>query len=142
MPGYEIFEKRHLNPYNADGIMPYDIRMGFLDFLREIKDNAEGISPLSSFTVSGIEEVLYRTHPGERQTMARVIHTILQRAASVLERKKVQVQIVCKEELVKGADLRLKYRGEQLPIDYIFGTTITHTIHGAQVFKTGFNLST
>jgi hypothetical protein len=142
MPGYEIFEKKHLKPYKEDGIVSCDIKIGFLDFLREIKNYAEEIPPLSSFTVVGIEEVLYRIHPDECQTMARAIHTILQRAASTLERKKVQVQITCKDRLMRGESLWLEYRGERLPIDYIFGSTITNDIRGMKVYTAGFNLST
>src|SRR5271157_1253064 len=135
MPGYEIFDKKHLKPYKEDGIVSCDIKIGFLDFLREIRNYADQIPPLSSFTVVGIEEVLYRTRPDERQTMARAIHAILQRAASTLERKKVQVQIACKDRLMLGASLWLEYRGERLPIDYIFGSIITNDVRGVKVYK-------
>lgn len=142
MPGYEIFEKKLLKPYKEDGITPHDIKIGFLDFLREIKNDAEAIPPLSSFTVIGIEEVLYRALPDERQKLARIIHNILQRAASTLEKKKIQVQIACKDKLIRGDSLWLEYRGERLPIDFVFGSTTTIDIRGAKAFKTGFNLST
>jgi hypothetical protein len=142
MPGYEIFERKYLTLHREDGIPPFEIRIGFLDFLREIKSGVEDIPRLSSFSVGGIEEVLYRANPDERQTMARVIHGILQSAASAFERKRIQVQIICKEKLIKGDALWLEYRGERLPIDYVFGSTTTHDVRGIKIFKTGFNLST
>ncbi|MDP2644385.1 MAG: hypothetical protein Q8P24_05560, partial [Desulfobacterales bacterium] len=58
-----------------------------------------------------------------------------------LERKTIEVQIVCKGKLIKGDSLWMEYRGETLPIDSIFGTPITREIRGFPVFTTGFNLS-
>lgn len=142
MKGYEIFEQKYLKPYKDDGIDPYDIKISFLDFLREIKTDANGISRLSSFMVIGIDEVLYMTKAEDRLTMARKIHNILQSGASVLEKKKIQVQIICKGRLVSGDSLYLDYRGERLPVALIFGSTIPNFVRGVHVYTTGFNLST
>jgi len=58
-----------------------------------------------------------------------------------LEKKNIEVQIVCKGKLVPGAALWLEYRGEKLPIDFIFGTPIKREIHGFPVYTVSFNLS-
>jgi len=142
MPGYEIFEKKVLKPYKEDGIKPYDLMIGFLDFLREIKNGAESIPRNSSFMVVGIDEVLYMTNSEERFELSRKIHNILQAAAQDLYRKNMQVQIICKGRLVRGDNLCLEYRGERVPLDLIFGSTMTSDVRGAHVFTTGFNLST
>ena len=73
--------------------------------------------------------------------MALDIRKILQSAANELERKTNEVQIVCKGKLIKGDSLWMEYRGETLPIDFIFGMPITREIRGFPVFTTGFNLS-
>jgi len=44
--------------------------------------------------------------------------------ATDLEKKNIEVQIVCKGKLGPGAALWLESRGEKLPIDFIFGTPI------------------
>lgn len=142
MPGYEIVESRFLKPFKEEGIDPCEIKIGFLDFLRELKNAAGDIPRLSSFMVTGIDEVLYMTKPNERISMARAIHKILQSAAQALERKTIQVQIVCKGKLQKGDTLWIEYRGERLPIDYIFASTITNEVRGIKVYRTGYNLST
>jgi hypothetical protein len=77
----------------------------------------------------------------QRRAIALDIHKIFQWAASDLERKKIEVQIVCKGRLVKGDSFWIEYRGENLPIDYIFGTPITREIRGFPVYTTSFNLS-
>ena len=142
MKGYEILEQKYLQPYKEDGAMPNAIKIGVLDFLREIKGGADSIPRLSSFMVVGIDDVLYMTRPEDRLTLSREIHRVLQSAAQALDRKMVEVQIVCKGRLVRGDSLWLEYRGERLPLDLIFGSTMTNDVRGAHVFTTGFNLST
>ncbi len=142
MPGYEILEARFLKPYREDGIHPHDVKLGFLDFLREIRSGVNDMPRLSSFMVTGIDDVLYMTERKDRLKIARKIHGILQAAASALERKKIQVQIICKGRLRKGESLWIDYRGERLPIDLIFGSTITEDIRGMKIYRAGFNLST
>ena len=142
MKGYEIFEQKYLLPYREEGIKPNKSKIGFIDFLREIKNGSESIATFSSFMIVGIDEVLYMTKQEDRLGMAREIHRILQSSAQALDRKKVEVQIVCKGRLVKGESLWLEYRGEKLPIDMIFGSTNTNDVRGAHVYTAGFNLST
>jgi hypothetical protein len=43
--------------------------------------------------------------------------------------------------LIKWDSFWVEYRGEKLPIDFIFGTPIKREIHGFPVYTTGFNLS-
>jgi hypothetical protein len=141
MKGYEIFEERHLKLYREDGIAPHEIRIGLLDFLRELQGGLEGIPPFSSYLVVGIDEVLYMAGADARKDAAKKIHAVLQAAANDLDKKKIEVQIVCKGNLVKGESLWLEYRKETLPIDYIFGTPTKREVRGYPVYATGFNLS-
>ncbi|MBW1716470.1 MAG: hypothetical protein JRF30_00710 [Deltaproteobacteria bacterium] len=141
MKGYEILEQKYLNLYREDGIAPYEIKIGLLDFLRELNTGPEGITRYSSFMVIGIDDVLYLTKRGERRAIALDIHKVLQSAANDLERKKIQVQIICKGKLVPGAALWVEYRGEKLPIDFIFGTPIKKEVRGFPVYTISFNLS-
>jgi hypothetical protein len=141
MKGYEIFEERHLKRYREDGIAPHEIRIGLLDFLRELRGGMEGIPSISSYMVVGIDDVLYMAGSDMRTEVALTIHKTLQSAAQKLEQNKIEVQIVCRGKLVKGDSLWLEYRNERLPIDYIFGTTTKREVRGAPIFTTGFNLS-
>ena len=91
--------------------------------------------------VVGIDDVLYLTKREQRRAIALDIHKVLQSAANDLEKKRIEVQIICKGRLVPGAVLWLEYRGEKLPIDYIFGTPIKQEIRGFPVYTVSFNLS-
>ena len=141
MKGYEILEQKYLNIYKKDGIAPYEKKIGFLDFLRELNAGSEGLSRCSSFMVVGIDDVLYLTKREQRRAIALDIHKVLQSAATDLEKKKIEVQIVCKGRLVKGDSLWVEYRGEKLPIDFIFGTPRKQEIRGFPVYTVSFNLS-
>lgn len=141
MPGYAIIEHSSLKTQNPDGLEEYENKIGFIDFLREIKNEANDLPPLSSFMVIGIDDVLYFTDQKDRHLIARKIHHILQSGASSLERKKIQVQIVCKGKLKKGETLWIEYRGVKLDLELIFGSTSKHSYKGVDKYSTGFNLS-
>ncbi len=141
MKGYEILEQKYLKLYREDGIDPYEKKIGLLDFLRELNAGPEGIVRYSSFMVVGIDDVLYLTKRETRRAIALDIHKVLQSSANDLERKKIEVQIVCKGRLVKGDSFWVEYRGETLPLDFIFGTPKKQEIRGFPVYTTSFNLS-
>ena len=141
MKGYEILEQKYLKLYREDGIVPYEKKIGLLDFLRELNAGSEDLSRCSSYMVVGIDDVLYLTKREQRRAIALDIHKVLQSAATDLERKKIEVQIICKGKLVPGAALWIEYRGENLPIDYIFGTPIKQEIRGFPVYTVSFNMS-
>ena len=141
MKGYEILEQKHLNIYKEDGIANYEKKIGLLDFLRELNAGAENLSRCSSYMVVGIDDVLYLTKREQRRAIALDIHKVLQSAATDLEKKKIEVQIVCKGKLVKGDSFWVEYRGETLPLDFIFGTPRKEEIRGFPVYIVSFNLS-
>ncbi len=141
MRGYEIFEDRYLITHLRDGIVPHEIKIGFLDFLRELKGGTEGMPANSSFMVTGIDEVLYQTPSEERGNMALAIHKTLQASAQTLHKKNIEVQIVCKGRLFIGESFWLEYRNAKLPLDFIFGLPQKKEVREIPVYTTGFNLS-
>jgi hypothetical protein len=141
MPGYNILEERHLSTYKEDGIPPNEIKIGLLDFLRELRGGAQGIPKLSSFMVVGIEEVLFLAGEEGREKISLFIRKTLQSAATVLDQKKCDVQIVTKGKLFKADSFWVEYRSERIRLDNIFGTTIRREIRTLPVYFAGFNLS-
>ncbi len=91
--------------------------------------------------IDGDIDVPYLTEREQRRAIALDIHKILRPAATDLEKKNNEVQIVCKGRLVKGDSLWVEYRGETLPIDFIFGTPIKQEIRGFPIYTVSFNLS-
>lgn len=121
MPGYQIFEKNFLKTYRTNGIEPHPNKMGILDFLRDVKHQISELPRFSKYQVVGIDDLLYMVEAEERRTVAHDLHRQLGAAAQDLQRKLMDVQIVCSGKLIRGDSLALKYRDELLPIDLIFG---------------------
>lgn len=141
MRGYEILEQKYLKLYRKDGIDPYEKRIGLLDFLRELNAGSENLSRCCSYMVVGIDDVLYLTNREQRRAIALDIHKVLQSAATNLEKKNIEVQIICKGRLMKGDSFWVEYRGETLYLDFIFGTPRKQEIRGFPVYTVSFNLS-
>ena len=142
MPGYQIFEKSYLRTYRANGIEPHSNKMGILDFLRDVKHEISELPRFSKYQVVGIDDLLYMAEAEERRTVAHDLHRQLGAAAQDLQRKLMDVQIVCKGKLIRGDSLTLKYRDEVLPIDLIFGDLIKQVdAQKNEFYLASFNLT-
>lgn len=142
MPGYRIFEKRFLKTYKTNGFEQNPDKIGFLDFLREVKNYAAELPKFGRYCVVGIDELLYMVEEESRREVAVGIHRQLSSAAQQLERKLLDVQIVCKGKLIRGDVLWLEYRKEKLPIDVIFGDLHKQEDrNGNEFYVAGFNLT-
>lgn len=142
MPGYRIFEKRFLKPYRGNGFEQNPNKMGLLDFLREVKNDAADLPRLGKYCVVGIDELLYMAEAENRRNVAVDIHRQLASAGQLLEKKVLDVQIVCKGKLVRGDSLWLEYRTERLPINVIFGDLHKQEDrNGNEFYMAGFNLT-
>lgn len=141
MPGYQLIEVGNLSPYKDNGVLPYENKIGFLDFLREITQEPLPFPKFYRVQVSGLEEVLFAARPHQEE-MALKIHKLLRQAAQSLEKKLIEVQIIFRGRLMRGENLWVEYRNTKLPIGHIFGSPIRQTdSHGNSFFKTNFNLT-
>lgn len=142
MKGYEIFEIQYLKTYMGDdGILPYPIQIGLMDFLRELQCGADTIPKYTSYCIVGMDETIYLAAKEDRRGLARFIHQKLQSASQILDKKMVEIQIICKGRLYKADSFWLEYRSEKISLDMIFGTLMKRSQQNATVFYTGFNLS-
>ncbi len=142
MRGYQIIEECYLRNCREDGIQPYDQRIGLLDFLRELKGGVENIPRCSAYQVVGLDEALYLAGQQGREAVAGKIRQVLQNAAQDLNRRIIEVQIVCKGKLKMGDGFWLEFRQKELRLDSIFGVPMKKEFRDEiPVFETGFNLS-
>lgn len=122
MPGYRLMELSNMQPHKPRGFVAAENVIGILDFLRDLPEQDEDPCPfprMSKLRIVGLEEVLFAAKPREEE-VAIEIRSRLNRAASTLERRLLEVQIVFSGEIVRGADMTVKYRGASLPIHLIF----------------------
>ena len=121
MPGYRLIELSNFQPHKARGIAAAENVIGVLDFLRELEEDPFPLPRLSKWQVVGLEEVLFAARPREGEVAAE-IHARLNNAASDLERRLLEVQVVLAGKIVRGAQMTVKYRGTSLPIHIIFNS--------------------
>src|SRR3990170_7812687 len=105
MPGYQLVEQQSF----SRGLKPYEVKMGLLDFLRELAGEEVSFPKFYEVRIIGLEEVLYAARPRDRE-LALEIRKRLRQAASDLEKKLINVQVVFAGRLVKGDSLWVEFR--------------------------------
>ena len=58
MPNYYLIEERMMKPFNPEGIEPNPNRKGFLDYLRELRQDSFSFPRGYKIAVEGLEDVL------------------------------------------------------------------------------------
>jgi hypothetical protein len=119
MPGYRLMELSNMQPHKPRGFVAAENVIGILDFLRELEEDPFPFAKYTKLQIVGLEEVLFAARPREAEVAAD-IHIRLNKAASDLEKRLLDIQVVFSGEIVRGADLTVKYRGMALPIHLIF----------------------
>ncbi|MBI4489412.1 MAG: hypothetical protein HY694_10035 [Deltaproteobacteria bacterium] len=137
MPGYHLVEQQSF----SKGLKPYEKQIGILDFLRELAGDAIAFPKFYEVRIVGLEDILYAAQPRERE-LALEIRKRLRQAASELEKRLVNLQVVFAGKLMRGDSFWVEYRKQRLPIDLIFGTpTKQEDPAGSVYFHATFNLT-
>lgn len=141
MPGYQLIEEAYMQPRAAKGIARAPQIIGLIDFVRELSEDPFPLPKFSRWCVVGIEEVLFAARPNESD-LAIEIHRRLNDAASDLEKRLLDVQIIFTGKVVRGADLVAEYRGASLPIGLIFNhPKKQQDVNGNPYYPIEFHLS-
>ena len=143
MPSYYLIEQKNLSPPRPEGhgLPANPVRIGFLDFLRELEQERFSLTPYEGLLVEGIEDVLLASRPGMEE-MAHNVRKILQRSASNLQDKLVaSVQIVFRSKIVSGDEIWVEHPAARLPIAKIFGSPAREEECGVLFYRVSFNLS-
>jgi len=143
VPSYYLVELRHLSPPRpaGQGLPANRLRIGFLDFLRELKQETFSLAQYEGLLVEGLEDVLLASRP-KMEEMAHQIRRIMQHSAPDLEQVLVaDVQVVFHSPLERGHELWVNYPGVKLPISRIFGSPPKEEEFGVPYYRVSFNLS-
>ncbi len=144
MPGYQLIQEKYLTPPQpaGKGFRANNRRIGFLDFLRELEGDHFPYHEESSLLVVGLEDVLLSSRP-EMKKITLLIHKKLQHSARHFENNNCPwVQIVFRNDLVRGETLRVHHPAIDLPIHLIFGSPPPEIISEHLIcYRCSFNLS-
>ena len=141
MAGYLLIERRFLQPQKTDGVTPNAVRMGFLDYLRELRDETFPFPRGYKILIEGVEDVLLAA--GEnRDDVASYVHDLLTLRANELNNMGGFVQVVFDRRLIQASDFWFDVGLERVSLRRIFGSPMKQVDRGGNEFYTvGFNLS-
>lgn len=139
MAGYMLIEKKMLKPHKADGVAPNTRELGFLDYLRELRQEVFPFTRGTKLRVVGFEETLLAAW--DQNELAAEIHRLLATRANDLERMGGFVQVVFEWELHYGDELWFERGKEHIGLRRVFGS-VQREQEGSNVYyHTGFNLT-
>ena len=141
MAGYLLLERKFLLPQKPDGVTPNAVRMGFLDYLRELRDEPFHFPRGHKILVEGIEDVLIAAGDN-RDDVASYIHDLLAARANDLERMGGFVQIVFDRRLNQAADFWVDVGDMRVSLRRMFDSPAKQVDRaGNEFFVAGFNLT-
>ena len=139
MAGYMLIERGMLKPHKADGIQPHAQELGFLDYLRELRQDVFPFERGTKLRVVGFEETLLAAQ--DRDEIAAEIHKLLAARANDLERMGGFVQVVFAWDLHYGDELWFDRGREHVGLRSVFGNARREREGTNVYYLTGFNLT-
>jgi hypothetical protein len=143
MPGYHLIEERMLKPNNPDGIEPHPNRKGFLDYLRELRQDDFPFQRGYKLAVEGLEDVLLAAG-NQLPEVEAMIHNVLSSRANELNSiMGTNVQVIFRDKLQKSDDFWVEAGMQRhLSLRRIFGSPRRYkSPTGIEFFIAGFNLT-
>lgn len=142
MPGYHLLEEDILQPRRQEGIVPHANRMGFLDYMRELREDIFPFPAGYRLLVYGLDDVLLAAD-AKLQEVQAMIRTVLAARANELNAMGPSVQIVFRAHLRRSNDFWLEAGiHRRLSLRGIFGTPSRQSgPNGTEFFYVGFNLT-
>jgi hypothetical protein len=144
MPGYLLIEEKMLQPQASRGFILNPVRMGFLDFMRELRQGVFPFNRSQKLYLVGLEEVLLAAGAGDNLLASSLcIREILASKANELNAEMGQIQVIFRRPLRKLNDLFFEPGGGQrVNLTPIFGRPILQTDpSGNEFYQVGFNLT-
>jgi len=139
MAGYMLIEKKMLQPHKVDGIPPNAQELGFIDYLRELRQEVFPFARGSKLRLIGFESVLLDAQ--DRVQIGADIHRLLVAPANELNRMGGFVQVVFEWPLFYGDELWFERGRERIPLRGVFGRAKRDQEASNVYYLTGFNLT-
>ena len=139
-----LIEEKMLQPYRSKGFQPNPWRMGILDYLRELRQEAFPFTRENRLRIVGLEEVLLSAGTGDNLLQVSLfICKILTSKANELEANMGSIQVIFRRPLKRADDFWFAPGGEKrVSLRPIFGSPMKVTNgSGNEYYQVGFNLT-
>ncbi|NVM22147.1 MAG: hypothetical protein HWN68_10260 [Desulfobacterales bacterium] len=142
MAGYILLEEKQMQPFKPKGFPPNTVRMGFLDYVRELRQETFPFPEGHKLLLVGLEEVLIAAG-NNLQEVEGLIHHILARKANEMEKGRIKVQIVFRSPLKSARDFWFEVgAGKRISLQRIFDSPpLKSDLAGNEYYFVGFNLT-
>ena len=144
MGNYLLIEERMLKPHRPNGFPPNPQRIGFLDYLRELRQEVLPFTRENRLLIVGLEEVLLAAGTGENLLKVSLkIRAILTSRANELNSNLGQIQIAFRCPLKKADNFWFEPGGNRhVSLRPIFGSPpIQSGPPGVEYYLAVFNLT-
>jgi hypothetical protein len=144
MGNYLLIEEKMLKPYRPNGFPSNPQRIGFLDYLQELRQEVFPFTSENKLLIVGLEDVLLAAGSGENLLKVSLeIRAILTSRANELNSNFGQVQISFRRPLKKADDFWIELGGNQrVSLRPIFGSpSFQIGPSGTEFYLAGFNLT-
>jgi len=144
MGNYLLIEEKMLQPYRERGFSPNPQRIGFLDYLRELRQEVFPFTGENRLRIVGLEDVLLAAGTGDNLLQVSLfIRKILTSRANELDANLGQVQIIFRRPLKRADDFWFEPGGShRVSLRPIFGSPMRESdSYGNEFYRVGFNLT-
>lgn len=142
MSGYFLLEERQMQPFKPNGFPPNPVRIGFLDYMRELRQETFPFPEGHKLLVVGLEEVLISAGDQLPEVEA-FVHDTLARKANELNSYRIGVQIIFRRTLKSAQDFWFELGGgRRISLRRIFDSPpLKSDFVGNEYYFVGFNLT-
>ena len=142
MAGYLLLEEKQMQPFKPKGFPPNPVRMGFLDYMRELRQETFPFPEGHKLLLVGLEEVLMAAGDNIEEVEG-VIHYTLAKNANEMEKRRIKVQIVFRRSLISADDFWFdRGGGKRISLRRIFDSPpLKSDMAGNEYYLVGFNLT-
>jgi hypothetical protein len=140
MPNYLLMEEKMLQPYRPQGFPPNPMRIGILDYLRELRQEVFPFDRENRLRIVGLEEVLLASGDNFLE-VSLYIRKILTGKANELEANMGNIQFIFRYHLNRADDFWFEAgANRRITLRHIFGSPMREN-NGAEFYRVGFNLT-
>jgi len=143
MSGYMLIEEGMMQPHRPNGIRPNPIRMGILDYMRELRHEVFPFDQEHQLMVVGLEEVLLAAGPRLMEVSLRMRRFLTSKANELDAANIGLVQMVFRRPLRRADDFWFELGGgNRISLRPIFDSPMRQTdTSGNEYYLVGFNLT-
>ena len=143
MSGYMLIEEGMMQPHRPNGIKPNPVRMGILDYIRDLRDEVLPFDQEHQLMVVGLEEVLLAAGPRLMEVSLRMRRFLTAKAFELDAANIGLVQMVFRRPLRRADDFWFEPGGgNRISLRPIFDSPMRQPdAFGNEYYLVGFNLT-